>query len=219
MQALIPIIEEGGKKAVSAKELYLFLEIKSDFSLWCKRMFEYGFEYSQDYIDVYLKNGENPKGGRPSIDYALSIDCAKEISMLQRTDKGKEARQYFIECEKKLQQAQQPPQSMEEMLLMSVQLLVENKKAIARINEEVDEVKNDIMELKAKSNVSDAEFYAITGYASLIGKQVDTPTAAAMGKKATSMSKAMGIMIGKVYDPRFGQVNTYHKDVLKEIFK
>ena len=219
MQALIPIIEEGGKKAVSAKELYVFLEVKSDFSLWCKRMFEYGFEYGQDYIDVYLKNGENPKGGRPSIDYALSIDCAKEISMLQRTDKGKEARQYFIECEKKLQQAQQPPQSMEEMLLMSAQLLVENKKAIAQMNQEVAEVKNDIIELKAKANTTDANFYSIVGYASLVGRKADFSAAASLGKKASTLSRSMGIMIGKVYDPRFGQVNTYHKDVLEEIFK
>lgn len=212
MNELIAIKESNGKKAVSARDLHFALEVQTKFPDWVSRMLDYGFIEGEDFISIL---GEST-GGRPSIDYALSIDCAKEISMLQRTEKGKEMRKYFIECEKKLSQ---PPQSMEEMLLMSAQLLVENKKAIARMNQEVAEVKNDIMELKAKSNVSDAEFYAITGYASLIGKQVDTPTAAAMGKKATSMSKAMGIMIGKVYDPRFGQVNTYHKDVLKEIFK
>lgn len=212
MNELIVIKESNGKKAVSARDLHFALEVQTKFPDWVSRMLDYGFIEGEDFISIL---GEST-GGRPSIDYVLSIDCAKEISMLQRTEKGKEMRKYFIECEKKLSQ---PPQSMEEMLLMSAQLLVENKKAIARMNQEVAEVKNDIMELKAKSNVSDAEFYAITGYASLIGKQVDTPTAAAMGKKATSMSKAMGIMIGKVYDPRFGQVNTYHKDVLKEIFK
>ena len=212
MNELIAIKESNGKKAVSARDLHFALEVQTKFPDWVSRMLDYGFIEGEDFISIL---GEST-GGRPSIDYALSIDCAKEISMLQRTEKGKEMRKYFIECEKKLSQ---PPQSMEEMLLMSAQLLVENKKAIARMNQEVAEVKNDIMELKAKSNVSDAEFYAITGYASLIGEQVDTPTAAAMGKKATSMSKAMGIMIGKVYDPRFGQVNTYHKDVLKEIFK
>jgi len=212
MNELIAIKESNGKKAVSARDLHFALEVQTKFPDWVSRMLDYGFIEGEDFISIL---GEST-GGRPSVDYALSIDCAKEISMLQRTDKGKEVRRYFIECEKKLSQH---PQSMEEMLLMSVQLLVENKKAIARMNQEVAEVKNDIIELKAKANVSDAEFYAITGYASLIGKQVDTPSAAAMGKKATSMSKAMGIMIGKVYDPRFGQVNTYHKDVLKEIFK
>ena len=68
-------------------------------------MFEYGFEENIDYI-VSLKNEQNPKplGGRPSKDYFLSIETAKEISMLQRTEKGKEARRYFIECERQLKE-------------------------------------------------------------------------------------------------------------------
>lgn len=212
MNELIAIRETNGKRAVSARDLHLALEVQTKFTDWASRMFDYGFTEGEDFISIL---GEST-GGRPSIDYALSIDCAKEIAMLQRTEKGKEIRKYFIECEKKLAQ---PPQSMEEMLLMSAQLLVENKRAIARMNQEVAEVKNEIIELKARTNTSDAEFYSISGYGSLIGKYVDTPTAAGMGKKATSMSKSLGIMVGKVYDPRFGQVNTYHKDVLKEIFK
>ena len=63
-------------------------------------MFEYGFEENVDY--VLDKNVQNPNstGGRPSKDYFLTIDTAKEISMLQRTEKGKEARKYFIECKR-----------------------------------------------------------------------------------------------------------------------
>ena len=59
-------------------------------------MFEYGFEENVDYI-VFLIFEENPNslGGRPSKDYFLTIETAKEISMLQRTEKGKEARKYF----------------------------------------------------------------------------------------------------------------------------
>lgn len=65
---------------------------------------EYGFESELDY--VLNKNVQNlkPLGGRPSKDYFLSIDAAKEISMLQRTEKGKEARKYFIECERQLKE-------------------------------------------------------------------------------------------------------------------
>jgi len=64
-------------------------------------MFEYGFEENVDYI-VFLIFEEKPNssGGRPSKDYFLTIETAKEISMLQRTEKGKEARKYFIECER-----------------------------------------------------------------------------------------------------------------------
>ncbi|AQX00420.1 phage antirepressor KilAC domain-containing protein [Elizabethkingia anophelis] len=98
---LIKITEQNGQGAVSARELHLFLEIETRFNDWIKRMFEYGFSENADY-QVLLKNEYNPNGGRPETDYALSIDCAKEISMIQRSEKGKQARQYFIECEKKL---------------------------------------------------------------------------------------------------------------------
>lgn len=63
----------------------------------------YGFVENVDY-QVLLKNEYNLSGGRPSTDYALTLDTAKEISMIQRTEKGKLARQYFIECEKKLRE-------------------------------------------------------------------------------------------------------------------
>jgi phage anti-repressor protein len=65
-------------------------------------MFEYGFEANQDYTEVFHKNVKNPQGGRPSVDYALTISCAKEISMIQRSPKGKLARKYFLWCEENL---------------------------------------------------------------------------------------------------------------------
>lgn len=85
-------------RAVSARELHEFLEIETHFKDWIIRMLDYGFEENLDYI-VSLKNEQNPNplGGRPSKDYFLTIETAKEISMLQRTEKGKEARRYFIE--------------------------------------------------------------------------------------------------------------------------
>lgn len=101
----ITIIEHKElKKAVSARELYEFLKIKEAFTDWIKRMIEYlDLEENTNYI-VYQENliNPNPLGGRPSKEYFLTIDAAKEISMLQRSEKGKEARKYFIECERKL---------------------------------------------------------------------------------------------------------------------
>lgn len=88
-------------QVVSARELYEFLEVKTEFSHWCKRMFEYGFEEGEDYQGVVVKNDGNSKGGRSTLtDYALTIDTAKEISMIQRNEKGRQARRYFIECER-----------------------------------------------------------------------------------------------------------------------
>jgi phage anti-repressor protein len=96
-----------GQSVVSARDLYAFLEVNEQFTDWANRMLGYGFEENQDYVRVFQENLKNLKGGRPSIDYALTLDCAREISMLQRNDKGKQARQYFLDCEKKLKAIQQ----------------------------------------------------------------------------------------------------------------
>lgn len=99
MNQLINITENNGNQAVSARELHEFLEVETQFTKWAERMFEYGFEENKDFILV--KKDYNKVSKSNPIDYALTLDCAKEISMLQRTDKGKQARQYFIEVEKK----------------------------------------------------------------------------------------------------------------------
>lgn len=99
MKKLIRIETKDGRNVVSARVLYDFLGIKRDFSTWCKRMFTYGMENGKDFTPVWVES----TGGRRSIDFALTLDAAKEISMIQRTEKGKQARQYFISCEKHLQ--------------------------------------------------------------------------------------------------------------------
>lgn len=135
---------EQGSSVVSARELYDFLEVKTKFPDWCKRMFEYGFEPSKDYIEVYPKNEIN-LGGRPSVDYALTIDTAKEIAMLQRSDKGKAARQYFIECERLAKEVVKPKTQIE-VLLESVQLLAQQEQRISQLETkfaQLEESKNE----------------------------------------------------------------------------
>ena len=94
---VIPLTENDGVQAVMGRELHAFLEIGKDYSTWFKDMCAYGFSAGQDFSPV---SGENKGRGRPRIDHIVSLDMAKEISMIQRTDKGKQARQYFIECER-----------------------------------------------------------------------------------------------------------------------
>lgn len=99
MGELIPIRENNGQRAVNARDLHAFLESKRDFSNWIKgRIDKYDFIENQDY-QVFNNFGENPKGGRPSIEYALSISMAKELSMIENNVRGKQARKYFINCE------------------------------------------------------------------------------------------------------------------------
>ena len=101
MNELIKIIEKDGQRAVSARELHQFLEVQSKFIDWFnRRIDEYGFIEGEDYQEVFLKNEKNDNGGRPSKEYALTLDMAKELSMVEKTEKGKQARRYFIEMEK-----------------------------------------------------------------------------------------------------------------------
>ena len=94
---LIKISNEGGKQAVSARDLHEFLGSLQDFSKWIKkRIGDYDFIENQDFTT------SDKKVERQILkEYYISLDMAKEISMVERNDKGKEARKYFIECEKK----------------------------------------------------------------------------------------------------------------------
>lgn len=120
---IIRIEERNGHQAVSARELHCFLESKKDFSSWIKdRIERYGFVQWVDF-EVFTHIGENSKGGRPSIEYALTVDAAKELSMVEGNDKGKQARRYFIEAEKAFRQvlSQRPaiPQTFPEALRLA----------------------------------------------------------------------------------------------------
>lgn len=114
------LIQTGndGKIAVSGRLLHEWLGVGTQYSKWFDRMTEYGFAESIDF-SVIVKNDpdETAFGGvRKSIDHAMTLDMAKEISMIQRTQKGKEARQYFIEVEKEYNS---PEKVMARALLMA----------------------------------------------------------------------------------------------------
>lgn len=96
---LIKVDYSGEKPAVSARELHEFLDVGSEYSHWFKRMCEYGFTEGQDYSS-FLTDRSDGLPGKPRQDAALSIDMAKEICMLQRNEKGKIARQYFLQLER-----------------------------------------------------------------------------------------------------------------------
>nr|DAJ68672.1 MAG TPA: antirepressor protein [Caudoviricetes sp.] len=97
MNELINIkTNETGEPSVSGRELHEFLGVATPYDKWFPRMAEYGFTEGRDF-STYLSEST---GGRPSTNHLLTIDMAKEIAMIQRTDRGKQARQYFIQVEK-----------------------------------------------------------------------------------------------------------------------
>lgn len=97
MNELLKIDTSNAERiTVSARELHKALEVSTDFNHWFTRMCEYGFEAQKDFTTFLSES----TGGRPSQDAQITVDMAKEIAMLQRTEKGKEVRKYFIQIEK-----------------------------------------------------------------------------------------------------------------------
>jgi phage anti-repressor, putative len=100
MNELIKIEVKDGQQLVNGRELHKFLEIKTPYTQWFERMAEYGFIENTDFIPVSQKSESGGISGVKVVqDHLMTLNMAKEISMLQRNEKGKQARQYFIKCE------------------------------------------------------------------------------------------------------------------------
>ena len=92
------------QQTVDGRELHAFLENGDKFTSWISdRIDQFGFEENIDFVSFW-ENSEKPTGGRPHKVYALSLSMAKELSMVERNEKGKQARLYFIDCEKRAKQ-------------------------------------------------------------------------------------------------------------------
>lgn len=141
---LIKIIERDGRQLVSGRELHEFLEIRTKYKDWFRRMVEYGVEEEIDFIRVAQKRATNNLKNPVTtvIDHAISIDMAKEISMIQRTEKGKIARQYFINCEKKLKAVKKL--SPMELMELQFKVLKEHKEKITQVENKVDKLEEDM---------------------------------------------------------------------------
>ena len=108
----------------------------------------------------------------------------------------------------------------EEFLLYSAQRMVEQAKAIKVANARIDKVDERLLEVESKQMTIDEHHYTIIGYANLTGvRGVGRDVAARLGRKASAMSRKQGYHIGKEYDAKYGMVNTYHVDVLQEVFR
>lgn len=97
MKELIKVNYDSERPTVLGRDLHDFLEVETRYNDWFKRMTEYGFSEGNDFYSILSKTSD---GGRPATDHQLTLEMAKEIAMLQRNEKGKIARQYFIQLEK-----------------------------------------------------------------------------------------------------------------------
>nr|DAS72223.1 MAG TPA: KilAC domain protein [Caudoviricetes sp.] len=116
MNELINVtLNDNHEPIVSGRHLHEALGVKTPYSMWFDRMVEYGFTENQDFLlNNFVK--QTGRGGHNKVDHIIKLDMAKEIAMIQRTDKGKEVRQYFIQVEKDFNS---PEKIMARALLMA----------------------------------------------------------------------------------------------------
>lgn len=137
MEEIIKIHEYKGQKVIDARELHGYLESNRQFGNWIKQRIEsYGFIEDEDYT-VFNKFVKNPQGGRPVKQYAITIDMAKELCMIENNDKGRHARRYFIRMEKMARQPQIPLPTKKEL----AQMVIEAENEIDRLNKDIEEKK------------------------------------------------------------------------------
>jgi anti-repressor protein len=202
MNELINIEDRDGIKTVNARELHEFLESKRQYADWIKDRLD-GFIEGVDFTVHKFVNGKATQ-----IDYHITIETAKHLSMIERNEQGKKIRQYFIEVEKK---ANRPLTDIE---MLERQLMIMKQQA-----KEIEEIKANVKQIEAQIETSQKDFYTVAGYCSLRGLKVDISKANMIGRKATKLSNEYGYEIGQASDPRFGKVNTYHLDILSQVIE
>lgn len=142
MTELIKIdVNENQEPVISGRALHSFLEVATPYDKWFPRMVDYGFTDGLDF-STFLSEST---GGRPATDHAIRLDMAKEIAMIQRSEKGKQARQYFIQIEKDYN-------SPEKIMARALQI-AEKELSNLRLENKVQE--QQIAELKPKASYYD----------------------------------------------------------------
>lgn len=170
-------------QTVSARELYQKLNIGTRFNDWFPRMTEYGFVEGTDF---YSKMSKTVNGGRPSTDYEISVDMAKQICMIQRTPEGKEVRQYLIDLEKAWNT---PEQVFARALKMADQTISSLKDRCKFLGGQVVEQQKVIEQLEPKASYYDL----ILQCKDLIATTVIAKDYGMSARKFNSMLHDMGI--------------------------
>lgn len=133
MNELIRVdVNEKQEQIVSGRALHHFLEIETPYRSWFPRMTEYGFIEGMDYTPYKFVH---PQNKQETLNHAIKIEMAKELSMIQRTEKGKQARQYFIAIEK---QWNSPESVMARGLQIANQKLIDYQSKVIKLQEKLE---------------------------------------------------------------------------------
>lgn len=199
MNELIKINYESDRPTVLARDLHEFLEVKTAYKDWFPRMCEYGFAEGEDYCS-FLSDRSDGLPGKPRQDAQLTIDMAKEICMLQRNEKGKQARQYFLQLEREWN-------SPEAVMSRALRMAEERLERFKAINANLS-VQNAIMQPKAEY------FYGLCDRESLTGVR---ETAKLLGLKQNDFVKWL-IDHKYIYRDKRGRLMPYAEHVDSGLF-
>ncbi|MFQ9297867.1 MAG: phage antirepressor KilAC domain-containing protein [Clostridia bacterium] len=190
MGELIKIeVNENQEIIVSGRELHKGLEVESRYNDWFKRMLKYGFEENLDYIAITQKKVTAQGNETTYIDHVIKLDMAKEICMLQRNDKGRKFRKYFIECEKRLKEQQLPQLTRKEEL--QLQLFSEDSLEVVNAHKEL--VKIEVEEATKPLLGKIEEDKPLVDFAETISKTSDSISIGDFAK----LIKDEGIKLGR----------------------
>lgn len=177
---------ENGEQLVSGRELHEFLEVNEKYTDWFKRMVEYGFAENVDFIGLSEKSEK--LGGRPRMNHAMTLNMAKEVSMIQRTEKGKQARLYFIDVENQYKAIQKRLPNTREAIQ---QLLLQG---VEEVNQRVDDMEERLSNVEENAKLD-------TGDYNVISKRVK--------KRVYEVARAYGLNVkqSKLLSPLFKDIN------------
>lgn len=152
MNELLRVNYDSDRITLSARELHEFLEVSTRYNDWIKRMFDYGFNENIDYRPLTQKRVTAQGNETTYIDHEITLDMAKEIAMIQRSEKGKQIRQYFLELERKWNSPEAVMNRALEYSRKQVQALLQTNEKLELENKMKDQQLN---ELKPKADYYD----------------------------------------------------------------
>ena len=203
MNDLIQIhYDNADRPTVSGRELHEALGVETPYTTWIKRMCEYGFSENVDFATCFPNlESENQHGGQNKIDHQLTIPMAKELCMLQRTDKGKQMRQYFIAVE---EQWNSPDAIMARALQLSSAKLKEMQITVSALT-----VENQIMKPKAEY------------FDELVDRNLLTGIRETAGELGVKQSQFVAFLLEKkyMYRDKRGKLTAYAKPLADGLFE
>lgn len=203
MKDLIQIhYDNADRPTVSGRELHEALGVETPYTTWVKRMCEYGFSENVDFATCFPNlESENQHGGQNKIDHQLTIPMAKELCMLQRTDKGKQMRQYFIAVE---EQWNSPDAIMARALQLSNAKLKEMQITVSTLT-----VENQIMKPKAEY------------FDELVDRNLLTGIRETAGELGVKQNQFVAFLLEKkyMYRDKKGRLTAYAKPLADGLFE